>query len=223
MRGLSTPECTDPLLRQDISAPPAGAAPRVITRGKHKYRLYIFCTTRQRIAALGLFGSPARSKKIQNRPPIWPALLAVIFFSNYCGVIAITARERHLLGVCSRGAPVASRTHSHARDWTYLLLCTLEAPGALAAGESLVCLLLLHLYAAMGFLVKSTRHWCIFADAQLHRETVDRLMQYAAPRFAPLFVNLPAHARMHARLCSADLQTCGAFVHTCYERRTLAT
>jgi hypothetical protein len=45
----------------------------------------------------------------------------------------------------------------------------------------------------------------------------------AALHFAPLFADLPAHARMHALVRSADQHTLGAFVHACFERRTLAT
>jgi hypothetical protein len=45
----------------------------------------------------------------------------------------------------------------------------------------------------------------------------------AEPRFAPLFANLPALARMRAFARSADQHTLGAFVHACFERRTVAT
>jgi hypothetical protein len=44
----------------------------------------------------------------------------------------------------------------------------------------------------------------------------------AAPRFAPLFADLPAHDRMRALVRSADQHTLGAFVHACFERRTVA-
>jgi hypothetical protein len=44
----------------------------------------------------------------------------------------------------------------------------------------------------------------------------------AAPRFASLFADLPAHARMRALVRSADERTLGAFVHDCFERRTVA-
>jgi hypothetical protein len=45
----------------------------------------------------------------------------------------------------------------------------------------------------------------------------------AALRFAPLLANLPAHARMRAFVRYADQHTLGAFVHACFERRTVAT
>jgi hypothetical protein len=44
----------------------------------------------------------------------------------------------------------------------------------------------------------------------------------AEPRFAPLFANLSALARMCAFARSADQHTLGAFVHACFERRTVA-
>jgi hypothetical protein len=44
----------------------------------------------------------------------------------------------------------------------------------------------------------------------------------AAPRFAPLFADLPAHDRMRALVRSADQHALGAFVHACFERRTVA-
>jgi hypothetical protein len=45
----------------------------------------------------------------------------------------------------------------------------------------------------------------------------------AAPRFAPLFANLPAHARLNAFVRSADQHTLGACVHACFERHSAAT
>jgi hypothetical protein len=65
---------------------------------------------------------------------------------------------------------------------------------------------------------------CPHCDGLGHDETAEHALLdcpayadlRAEPRFAPLFANLPALARMHQHKL-------GAFVHACFERRTVAT